>query len=80
MKYIIGFLAIVLGSLMIIKTEWIIQNFGTSSWAEEHMGTSGGSRLFYKLIGLAIIILSVMGMTGMLGGIILAVFGKLFGL
>lgn len=78
MKYFLGLLAIVLGVILIIKTEWFIQNFGTNTWAEEHLGTSGGSRLLYKLIGLAIIFIAMMGMTGLLGGFIMATFGKLF--
>ena len=80
MKYILGILGVVLGTLLVIKTEWIIENFGTSSWAEEKMGTSGGTRLLYKLIGIAIIFVAMLGMTGLLGGVILSVFGRLFGL
>lgn len=80
MKYALGILAIALGIFMIIKTEWIIENFGTSDWAEANMGTSGGSRLLYKLIGLAIIFGSMMVMTGMMGEVILGVFGGLFGI
>lgn len=80
MKYFLGILAIVVGVMMILKTEWLIENFGTSDWAEQHMGTSGGSRLLYKLIGLAIIFGSVMVMTGMMGEIILGTFGSLFGI
>lgn len=77
-KYIIGLLAIALGIVLIIKTEWFIENFGTNAWAEEHMGTSGGSRLMYKLIGLAIIFIAMMGITGLLGGFIMGTVGKLF--
>lgn len=79
MKYIVALIAIAVGIFLIIKTEWFIENFGTNAWAEEHMGTSGGTRLFYKLIGLAIIILAMMGVTGLLGNFIMATFGKLFG-
>lgn len=80
MKYIVGILVILVGCFLIIKTEWFIQNFGTSSWAEEHLGTSGGTRLMYKLIGIIAIMLSMMGMTGMLGEVIIGTLGKLFGL
>ncbi|MEK7623345.1 MAG: hypothetical protein AAB408_01580 [Patescibacteria group bacterium] len=80
MTYIIGILAIGVGTLIIFKTEWILENFGSSAWAEAHLGTEGGSRLFYKLIGLAFIILSIMGMTGLLGEVIIGIFGSLFGL
>lgn len=79
MKYVLGLLVIALGAVMVIKTEWFIENFGQSSWAEDKLG-SGGSRLMYKLIGIAAIILSLMAMTGMLGEVILSVFGGLFGL
>lgn len=78
MKYFLGLLAIIFGAILIIKTEWFIENFGTSSWAEEHMGTSGGSRLLYKLIGLVIIFLAMMGVTGLLGGFIMGTIGRLF--
>ena len=75
-----GILIILVGVFMVIKTEWFLQSFGTSSWAEEHLGSSGGTRLMYKLIGILFIILSVMGMTGMLGEVIVGTFGRLFGL
>jgi hypothetical protein len=78
--YIIGILAIVVGIILVIKTEWFLQSFGPIGWAEENLGTSGGSRLAYKLIGIAFIIISMMGMTGMLGQIIIGVFGRMFGL
>lgn len=80
MKYFLMLLGIGVGILFIIKTEWFIQSFGTSAWAEQHLGTSGGTRLLYKLIGLGIIVVSVFGATGLLGEIILSFFGPLFGI
>lgn len=79
MKFLIGFAAIAVGTILIIYTEWFIDNFGRSAWAEEKFGAEGGTRLMYKLIGLAMILLAFMGMTGMLGNIILAIFGDMFG-
>lgn len=79
MKYFIALLAIVVGCLMVIKTEWFVENFGHSSWAEEKLG-AGGTRLMYKLLGIAFAILAVLGVTGALGEMILGVFGGLFGL
>jgi len=78
MKYLVASLAIAIGAILVIKTEWFIQNFGTSSWAEEHMGTSGGTRLFYKLVGIAIILISFLGISGLLGDMVLGFFGKMF--
>ena len=80
MKYLIGLLAIVVGIFLVVKTEWFLESFGAIEWAEAHMGTSGGSRLMYKLIGLAFILIAMLGITGLLGGIILGIFGPLFGL
>ncbi len=80
MMYFFGVLVILLGVVLVIKTEWFLQNFGAIDWAEQHLGTSGGSRLMYKLIGIIFIVLSMMGMTGMLGTVILNTFGRLFGL
>lgn len=79
MKYLFGLLGIAVGIFLVIKTEWFIQNFGTNDWAEQHFGTSGGTRTFYKLVGIAIIFIALMGMTGLLGGFILATVGRLFG-
>ena len=67
------------GALMIIKTEWILETFGKSGWAEQHLGTEGGTRLLYKLIGVAFIIISFLGLTGMLGGVVFSIFGRFFG-
>lgn len=78
MKYLIGFAAIALGTILVIYTEWFVNNFGRSAWAEAKFGGDGGTRLLYKLIGIAMILLAFMGMTGVLGGIILAIFGNLF--
>ena len=79
MHIILGLLGVGLGAVLIIKTEWFIQNFGSSEWAETHMGTSGGTRLLYKLVGLVCIFISFLAMTGLLGGFVLGTFGRLFG-
>ncbi len=79
MNFIYGLLGIAVGALIVVKTEWIIANFGTSAWAEEKMGLSGGTRLFYKLIGIFFILLALLSMAGVLDNIVLGMFGKLFG-
>lgn len=79
MKYFFGIGIIALGFFMVVKSDWFVQNFGHSSWAEDHLG-GGGTYLMYKLLGLAFIILALFGMTGLLGEIIIGVFGRLFGL
>ncbi len=78
MHYFIGAFAIAAGVAMIIKTEWLIQNFGTSAWAEEKLGTSGGSRIFYKLIGLVIVLIGFLLVTNLFEGFLLGTIGRIF--
>ncbi len=77
MKYFVGLLAIAVGVFMVLKTEWVLQMFGRSDWAEQHFG---GSRFFYKVLGIVFIFVAMMGMTGLLGPLILNVFGRMFGI
>ena len=71
-------IGVVAGALFVIKTEWFLNTFGRVQWAEDHLGYEGGTRLFYKLLGLIIIIISMMGVAGLLGNFILSIFGGLF--
>ena len=80
MKYLLGMLGILIGMILVIKTEWFIRNFGTNEWAEQKFGTSGGTRTFYKLLGILFVFVALAGMTGVLGGLILGTLGRLFGL
>jgi len=61
---------------MVMKTDKFLETFGSIGWAEQHLGTSGGSRLMYKLIGIAFIVVSLMAMTGLLGELIIGFFGS----
>ena len=77
MRYILGILAVLVGVGMVLKTEWLIENFGTNDWAEAKLGTSGGSRLLYKLIGLAIIFIGFLLITNMFQDFLMGTVGKL---
>lgn len=78
-RIIVGVIGIIFGSIMVIKSEWFLSFFGRVDWAEIHLGSEGGTRLLYKLIGIATILISLLIMTGMIEGILLAIFGPLFG-
>ena len=78
MRFVIGIVAVLAGLGLIIKTEWLIQNFGASAWAESKFGTAGGSRLFYKLIGLALIFVGFLLITGLFQGFLEGTAGKIF--
>ena len=63
---------------MIWKTSWIVQNFGTNAWAEAKLGSSGGTRIMYKLLGLIAMILGMMMITGLSEGFLMGTVGKIF--
>ncbi len=52
------------GIFLVIKTEWFINNFGRLAWFEEKLGSEGGSRLGYKLIGIIVLIVGIIILTG----------------
>lgn len=52
------------GVLLVIKTEWFVNNFGRIAWFEDKLGSEGGTRLGYKLIGILAVIIGVIVMTG----------------
>jgi uncharacterized membrane protein len=67
MHIILGALVIALGIYVVMKTETVLKNFGTSSFFERNLGTDGGSRLGYKLLGLLLIFLGLVIMLGISG-------------
>jgi len=65
------------GFSMVYKTEWFLGFMGLSDWAEEKLG-GGGTRLMYKVIGIILCFLGILGMTGQLGGIFEGVASTVF--
>jgi cytochrome b len=63
-QIILGIIIIAAGVGMVLKTEWLINNFGRMTWFEDKLGTEGGTRLGYKLIGLLAIFIGIIVMTG----------------
>jgi hypothetical protein len=59
-----GIILTAAGAFLVIKTEWFINNFGRIAWFEEKLGSDGGSRLGYKLVGIALLFLGIILMTG----------------
>ncbi|WKZ24689.1 MAG: hypothetical protein QY321_03680 [Patescibacteria group bacterium] len=71
MSILIGLIMIVIGSLIVIKSEAILNTFGRMEFFEDKLGTSGGSRLGYKLIGIIITFLGILTLTGLIQGFIM---------
>jgi hypothetical protein len=72
--YLWSAVAVIAGTLLIIYTEWIVNNVGRIAWAEQHLGTEGGTRIFYKLLGVLIILGAFLAVTGTLGDLLLGIF------
>ncbi len=68
---------IVLGSLIVIKSEWLYNTFGVISFFEEKLGV-GSSRFGYKLFGLILILIGTFVLTGLWTKIFVGIFGRFF--
>ena len=67
MNWFIGIVVILVGFLLVVKTQWIVSFTGPIAWAEEHLGPQGGTQLFIKLLGVLAIFLALLSATGGLG-------------
>ncbi|MDD4290350.1 MAG: hypothetical protein PHH83_03715 [Patescibacteria group bacterium] len=73
-----GILIITGGFFIVWKTKWIVDNLGRSDWAEEKLGTSGGTVLLYKFIGLLILIFGMLTLAGLKDDFLMGTIGKIF--
>lgn len=76
-RILIGLAITALGFLFVWKTDLFYSMLGSVPWADRTFG-GGGTRLFYKLLGVAIIMVGVMVMTNLfdilIGGFIRTLF------
>ena len=77
-RIIWGLIITAVGTGIVIYTEPIFSFFGAVDWAERWIPFYGGSRLSYKLLGILLVIIGLMMITGLLGPVILWLFGGLF--
>jgi hypothetical protein len=78
MNIVLGLIMAAVGFLLVWKTEWLVQNFGHIDWAEQHLGSDGGTRLFWKLIGILIILIGFGTLTGIFQDILVISLSPLF--
>jgi len=64
MQIILGILITVIGAFLVMKTEWFLETFGRVAWFDQNLGSEGGSRLGYKLMGVLILFIGIILMTG----------------
>ena len=75
-RVLIGIGLIALGSFMLIKSELLLSWFGRIAWAEEKLGAEGGTRIFYKIVGMGFIVLAFLIMSGKIVGILDFIFKR----
>lgn len=68
-----------LGALIAIKHDWIVNNIGRIATIDQKFGSFGGTRMFLILLGTLISIFSVMYITGVFPGILVDPFLAAFG-
>lgn len=61
---IIGAIVSIVGLVLTIKAEWFFQQFGRIPFAEKYLGLDGGTRLFYRLLGILFFIGGLLWATG----------------
>ncbi|MDD5527935.1 MAG: hypothetical protein PHO56_03070 [Patescibacteria group bacterium] len=67
MNIILGLVMAAVGALITIKSEAMLNMFGRVGFFEKYLGTEGGSRLGYKLLGILIFFIGVMIATNVIG-------------
>lgn len=76
MHFIIGLAVMAAGFSFVYKTEWYVNNFGRVEFFEQHLG-AGGSRLGYKLLGIALMFIGFMIFTNIINDFLLWILGPL---
>ncbi len=69
MHIIIGLIIIFIGLLLVIKSDWFLNNFGRIGFFERHLSTEGGTRLGYKLLGMIVVFIGMMVLTNLIGSL-----------
>lgn len=70
MQFILGLIFFAAGAAIVIKSETMLNAFGRIEFFERHLGVEGGSRLGYKIIGMATIFIGILLITGLFNGFI----------
>jgi len=78
MSIFVGIILIPIGILVSIYNEQMLRTFGQVPFAEDYFRLSGGSRLFYILLGVATALIGFMLVTGLFGGLVMGLLGPLF--
>lgn len=72
----LGLIVMVIGYLIVLKSDVVFGWFGTNEFAEKYLG-SGGSRLFYKLAGILVVFAGIFIATNVMSDILGSLAGVL---
>ncbi len=76
-RLLVGFSLVGVGIFIVIRT-WIFIDFmGPSYWAEQKFG-AGGTNIFYKLLGIGVVLLGFVVATNLWNDLLGATLGSLF--
>ncbi|MFA5029849.1 MAG: hypothetical protein WC518_03905 [Patescibacteria group bacterium] len=75
-RIIVGIIGAVVGFLMVFRPKFFLDAIGEQAWMEKVFG-SGGGISGYKVMGVVIVIISFLIMTGLIEGVLMAIFGPL---
>lgn len=76
--FFLGLFGLIVGCLMVWKPTKFVEAVGEPGWSEKIFGYGRGATA-YQSIGILIIIISIMTMTGLIQGMMLSILGPLFG-
>jgi len=76
--FFLGLFGLIVGFLMVWKPAKFVEALGEPSWTEK-IFSSGRGTTAYQTIGIVVIIISIMIMTGLIQGMFLSIVGPLFG-
>lgn len=77
MNILVGLIILAIGAAITIYSEKVMSAFGRIAFFETHLGTDGGSRLGYKLLGILIAFLGILVITNLIGDFLSWILGPL---
>ena len=78
-RLVVMVIGIAVGFLIVWKTQKMLDTFGQIPFFEDKLGSWGGTRSFYNLLGILVIAGSVLFATGGLQSLLTSLLGSLFG-
>ena len=77
--FFLGLFLMVVGFMIVWKSESILSFFGPIGFFEKYLGSEGGSRLGWKLIGILFLFIGFLVTIGMINGFMMWMLSPLLG-